>query len=41
MVLDHLNSNEDDLNELSETLQREHGITITPETISINISSKK
>jgi hypothetical protein len=34
-------SNEDDLNELSETLQREHGITITPETISINISSKK
>jgi hypothetical protein len=37
----HNLSNEDDLNKLSQTLEQQHGIIITPETININISSKK
>jgi hypothetical protein len=41
IIESHNLSNVDDLNKLSQTLQEQHGIIITPETISINIAQEK
>jgi hypothetical protein len=41
IIESHNLSNVDDLNKLSQNLQEQHGIIITPDTISINIAQEK
>jgi hypothetical protein len=41
IIESHNLSNVDDLNKLSQNLQQQHGIIITPDTISINIAQEK